>query len=294
MRFFLFVCFAVSLALPAAGSRAQDTIPDLPQALQNMEARGAQMRYLGKTNGFDGWISIYQGQEQYFYVPENGQGFVMGVLFDAEGNMVTLKQVSDLQKQSGDVLDILAADRTPEEVLNADRSSLAQIAADAAPKSPAERMFADVENSNWVRLGNANAPVIYSFIDPQCPHCHDFLLDLEENYIDAGLIQVRAVPVGFSEQSMAQAAFLLASPDPEERLFNHLHDDQSALPAKSDVSTQGVQANMAVMQAWKFNVTPMTVYKNKDGEIKIVRGRAKDISALIADLDARSAAAGAS
>ncbi len=148
-------------------------------------------------------------------------------------------------------------------------------------------MYADIENSNWIKLGSEKAPMIYSFVDPNCPHCHDFLNDIrKKDYLNKGVLQVRIIPVGFQEGSLAQASFLLASPDASERYLKYLDGDKDAIPAKSDVSTQAVQKNMALMQAWKFNVTPLTVYRSKSGEIKIVRGRAKDLSTILTDLPA--------
>lgn len=280
IRAVLLSLFILYAAMPA---RAQDAIPEMPEALEVLSDRGAQMRYLGKNHGMDGWIAVYQGQESYYYVTPDGQGFLMGLMFDKDGQMVTINQVADLQKQGGDILDFLAAERkTP------DMSTALKETNEAFQyKSPAQRMFEQVEAANVVTLGDARAPVIYSFMDPQCPHCHDFMTDLREQYIDKGLIQVKVVPVGFSEQSMAQAAFLLAAPDAATRWYNHLDGDEAALLAKSSTNTQGVQHNLAIMQAWKFDATPTTVYQSAGGEIKIVRGRAKDMAAILADLPPR-------
>lgn len=270
--------FSVNFAQPA---HAQGSVPDVPEALQVLADRGAQVRYLGKEHGMEGWISIFQGQEQYHYVTPDGQGFVMGLLFDKDGKMVTIQQVQALQAQNDGVLDALAAD--PQE------ESLAAVKTETNEafeyKSPAERMFDDVENSNYIAFGNKDAPVIYSFMDPQCPHCHSFMQDLRKDYLDRGLIQIRMIPVGFSEERMAQAAFLLAAPDAQRQWYSHL-DEQKSLPAKQDVNTAGVQKNMMLMQNWKFDVTPMTVYRGKDGKVKIIRGRADNMADIIADLPA--------
>lgn len=274
---------AVTLMLAAPMARAQDKMPDMPKALQVLADAGAQMRYLGKSHGMDGWIAIHKGQESYYYVTPDGAAFLMGLMFDKDGKMITVSQVADLQRQGGDVLDFLAAE-APAPSLDAAKAETQEA---FTYKSPAERMFAEVENANNVALGDAKAPVIYSFMDPQCPHCHDFMGDLRAKYIDKGLIQVKVIPVGFSEQSLAQAAFLLASPDAAERWYKHLDGDTSALLAKSSVNTQGVQRNLAIMQAWKFDATPTTVYKSRSGEIKIIRGRAKDMNAILADLPAK-------
>ena len=213
-----------ALLIQATPSKAQvgGDLPAIPDALQLLSDRGAQMRYLGREHGMDGWIAIYQGQENYYYVTPDGGAFLMGVMFDKAGEMITVKQVADLQNQSGDVLDFLAAD--PKE----DLTEIKQKTNKAFEyKTPAERMFAEVENSNWVSFGDKNAPVIYTFMDPQCPHCHSFMNDLREGYLDSGLIQTRMIPVGFRDETLAQASFLLASPDAQERWYKHLDGDKS-------------------------------------------------------------------
>ena len=284
MRFLLILTlfFTFSILPMAQKSAAQETLPEMPEALQVLVDRGAQARFLGKRHGMDGWVTIFQGQEQYYYVTPDGQGFLMGLLFDKNGDMATIQQVRDLQRQSDDVLDFLAVDKVDETLTEAIKETNEAF----EYKTPAERMFADVENSNWIKFGPDNAPVIYSFMDPQCPHCHDFMGDLRASYIEKGLVQLRMIPVGFSEETLAQAAFLLAAPDSKQRWYNHLDGDSSALPAKSGSNTQGIQKNLALMQAWKFNVTPMTIYRGKDGKVKIIRGRAGNMSDILADLPA--------
>jgi thiol:disulfide interchange protein DsbG len=281
MRFALTLILTISVLMPST-AKAQSAIPAMPDALQVLVDRGAQARYLGKRHGMDGWITIFQGQEQYYYVTPNGEGFLMGLMFDKDGTMATIEQVRDLQSQSGEVLDFLAADR---KISSQDLSKAIKETNDAfVYKTPAERMFADVENSNWIQFGDKNAPVIYSFMDPQCPHCHEFMKDLKDAYIGKGLVQVRMIPVGFRQETLAQAAFLLAVPDAQERWYRHLDGDATAVPAKNGTSTQGIQKNLALMQVWKFSVTPMTVYRGKDGKVKIIRGRAGNMADILADL----------
>lgn len=282
MRPYLLVMILFTLLLPFGQKvMAQETLPDMPEALQILVDRGAQARYLGTRHGMQGWVTIFQGQEQYYYVTPNGEGFIMGLLFDKDGKMATIEQVRDLQSQSDDVLDFLAVDKAPDEAL----STAIQKTNEAFEyKTPAERMFADVENSNWIKFGRDGAPVIYSFMDPQCPHCHEFMNDLRASYIEKGLIQVRMIPVGFREETLAQSAFLLAAPDAKDRWYKHLDGDKSALPAKAQTSTQGIQKNLALMQTWKFDVTPMTIYRGKDGKVKLIRGRAGNMSEILADL----------
>lgn len=266
MRFFILL--TALLFLPLSHARAQDNLPKLPPPIQNLVDEGAQIRYLGDDHGFDAWMTIKNGQEQYFYVPPGGTGFVMGLLYDNDGKVVTLRQVQKLHGEGDELLDALANDAPQPDF-----------------QSPSERLFYDVQNSNWIAIGQPDAPVVYSFIDPQCPHCHAMLEDMRAaNVFESGQLQLRLVPVGFREETAAQAAFLIAAPNPQERLFRHLDGEETALPVKEGINQQGVERNLAIMQSWKLNVTPLSVYRGKDGTVKMVRGRPQNLKAMLDDI----------
>ena len=235
----------ITLFVMGGTSSAQDT-EYLPEPLKNLIAEGAQMRYLGNQHGLDGWISIKGGQEQYFYVTPDGQAFLMGLLFDKSGRLETVKQVKRLQAESGeDTLDLFA-----EESLNRpDRKALGDQGQSTTRefKTPAEQLYSDIESSNWVALGRAGAPYIYTFIDPQCPFCHAFINDMRGNYLDNGLVQIRMIPVGFKDETRAQAALLLAVPNAQKRWFDHLDGDAQALPINPDINQQGVERNLSII-----------------------------------------------
>jgi thiol:disulfide interchange protein DsbG len=277
---FLFITFVMPSSALAQNKEAG--IPPLPAPLQRFVADGAQVRFLGTINGMDGWLTIKQGQEQYFYVTPDKKNFIMGLLFAEDGRMLTIDQVQKLREGEGEVLDLLVDGQLTRPRLDEVNKGVTENKFEV--KSPSEQLYGDIENSNWIPLGSAEAPFIYTIIDPQCPHCHAFLKDLETNYIKAGKIQVRVVPIGLRDETKAQAAFLLAAPNPEETLFRHLNVDETALPAKSGLNQQGVQYNMSVVENWRFDATPITVYRDKAGVIKIIRGRAEDIGALMSDI----------
>lgn len=274
----LLVIVLGAAAFVAGSARAQEKEPPVPPLIQNLVNEGAQVRFLGHHNGLNGWVTIRNGQEQYFYAPQDGRSLLMGILFDADGKMVTARQVKELQEKSGDALDLFA-ETVPDPA--------AEKAGGITPefKTPSEQLFDDVTNSNWIALGDKSAPVIYSFIDMQCPHCHAFLTDLRAGPLESGQVQVRVIPVGLSAQTKTQGAVLLAAPDPQERLYRHLTGDDTALPIpEGGINEQGVERNMSVMQAWKLDVTPLTVYRGKNGQVKIVQGRPKKLQDLINDI----------
>jgi thiol:disulfide interchange protein DsbG len=255
-------------------------LPNLPDPIQNLVNEGAQIRFLGKDAGLEAWIAIKNGQEQYFYVMPNG-AFLTGLLFDEKGNAITIEQVRRLREQGdGKFLDLLASDK-PENVTKSDVDKRYEF------KTPSEQLYSDIENSNWVPIGQAGTPLLYSFIDPQCPHCHEAMKNLRP-YIEAGKVQVRMIPVGFKDATKAQAAFLMATPGPEEVWWEHIDGNPNALPAKAAINSQGVERNLAIMQSWKLNVTPLIIYRGVDEKVKIIRGKPQDIEALISDLGTRT------
>ncbi len=271
-----FAClFILALTIASAPVRAEDPLPELPPPLQNLSAEGAQVRYLGKDHGLDAWLTVKNGTEQYFYVLPDKSAFVMGLLFDSSGKAVTVNQVKRLQNRGDALLDTLTNVPEPKE----SKSEAFKF------KTPSEQLYADLQGSNWIPLGKPGAPVMYAFIDPQCPHCHAFINALrKDKSLDEGKVQLRIIPVGFKEQTKAQAAFLIASPNPQERWFKHMDGDKEALPAKTEINQQGVQRNLAIMQSWKFDVTPMIAYRAKDQTIKLVRGTPQDIPGVVSDL----------
>lgn len=260
--------------------------PPLPASLQTLVQQGGQVRYLGRELGMDGWVAIRNGKQEYFYAPPDGSALMMGLLFDKNGKMITVRQVKELQEKSGKSLEPFAA--APAKTAVTGSGPLAPPLSKF--KTPAEQLYDDVTYSNWIPLGSRDAPFIYAFIDPQCPHCHDMLLDMQKKYIENNQLQVRVIPIGFHDDTVAQAAFLLAAPDPQTALFKHLNGDKTALPVMPDINTQGVQRNLAIMQSWKFDVTPIVIYRAANGNVKIVRGRPKDVAALLADLPKNPAA----
>ncbi|MFP4385682.1 MAG: thioredoxin fold domain-containing protein [Alphaproteobacteria bacterium] len=268
----------------AAYAQSSDTLlPRMPDPLQNLANEGAQIRFIGKDHGVDGWIAIKGGQEQYFYVLPNGS-FLTGILFDPKGKMVTVDQVRRLREDNGELLDTLTADpmpSAPESVADAGKADRYEF------KTPSEQLYFDIENSNWLPVGQAGTPLLYSFIDPQCGHCHKMMEDLRP-HIEAGKVQVRMLPVGFRNETQAQAAYLLAAPSPVSLFWRHLDGDESAIPASPDISKQGVQRNLAIMQSWKLDATPLIVYRGIDDQVKIIRGVPKDLQALINDLGTRT------
>ncbi len=155
------------------------------------------------------------------------------------------------------------------------------------PNTPANTLYLDMMGANSVKVGKGNGPALYAFIDPNCPHCQQFLKDLQANgYLEEGGLSVHAVLVAFDQRSLAQAAYLLGAPNPGELLMRYVGGDAEALPTPDSISTTGIAKNTQMMVRWGFEGTPVIVYRNSAKQIKIVRGRPLDLKGLAQDLGA--------
>lgn len=290
IRSFFAAVLMVGVLMPVMAFAQSGSAPngkDLPETLQNLAAKGAQIRYLGREKGLDGWIAIHQGQEQYFYATPDREAVMMGLLFDRAGKLMTIRQVQNLQQGNDPTIESLMAaeNAAPADPLAALQEELQKQQIPAKPESRSEKLMTSVESSNWVSFGkNKEAPAIYAFLDPQCPHCKAFTQDIRKDYLDAGLMQLRVIPIGFGDETKVQSAILIAAPNAEELWFRHLDGDETALPVSGDANKQAVELNLALMQDWKLDATPIIVYRSAKGDVKIVRGRPKNPADILNDL----------
>jgi len=271
--------------------------PDTPKSLQAAVNDGAQIYYLGEFSGLYGWVLIRQGRPEYFYQTKDGGAMVMGILFDGEGEMITSGQLAQLKANEGDSMfaltggaDTLAnpqptptpqptvADDAPMDVVG----SATYIAPQTLTK--AQEMFVDVQASNWVTFGPNGQYEIFAFIDPDCPHCQEFVKSIKP-LVDNGTLKVRALPIGIDPVSEQKAAMILAGSDPMNRFVRYANGDESALQPPSNINVAAVQKNKQLMFKYNFDVTPVVVYRTNGGAIRLVRGRPQDMNTIMQDID---------
>jgi thiol:disulfide interchange protein DsbG len=273
--------------------KAEETQPKTPVPIQNLVDQGAQLRYLGQEHGLNGWLILQNGEEQYFYSTPDGQGILMGILFNNKGDTITLRQINALRKKEGPAIDRLAGYTEPVKPIETVKTP--SVAPDftspesllrAAAKPKSEQLYNGVQSANWFKLGLDSAPIIYTFIDPECPHCHDLVQKVRKSgYLEEGLVQLRLIPVGvLSENSLIEAAYLVASPNAEKDFYRHLDGEKDVLLSDKSINTQGVQRNIKLMQDWKLDMTPFSVYRARDGKVKVLQGVPEDIKTIITEL----------
>lgn len=261
---------AVQVAKDNIQASSSISAPALPATIQSLVNSGARAAYLGRHQEFDGWIIMNNGAPSYVYISPDGNSIFRGLLFDKLGNPITLQQVAEAQL------------RDPEFFGIDPKSIDAQVDKDVE-RGAGQTLYDALSVSNYFTMGTTdkNAPVLYAFIDPDCPHCKKFIRDAYPKYIENNRIQLRVIPVGvLSDESSIRSATLLNSQDPAQLLLDHAFNrDEIALDP--DVPLDGQNLNVNLFTLWQFGGTPIFVFKDKNGDIQMVRGTPNDIDATI-------------
>jgi len=295
----LFIYIITILMMPGL-VMAQMKDPEPPVALSNMVERGSQLFYLGQFEGMHGWALVRQGKPEFFYENKDRTAMIMGLLFNDEGNMITLSQLSALHDRVGDDMYAVTggamgldgvhtappATATPSApVVTPPAQAAAPTPRLNRPLTRSERMFTDLLGANWFTMNPAGEYDLFVFIDPLCPHCKELIRDAATQMTPENGIRYRIIPVGFQDEGLRKAAVLLASANPAERLMAYANGDESQITVPSTINTTAVENNTSMMLRHNFDVTPVVVYRTKSGVIRLVRGMPQSYDNIRNDID---------
>ena len=215
---------------------------ELPPAIKKIEAKGAKI--VGSFDAPDdlrGFAAQYQNRGMALYLTKDGNVLV-GNLYDADGKDLSL---APLQKLVYEPM--------------------------------AKQVWANMEKSNWIADGKADAPrIVYLFSDPNCPYCNMFW-EQARPWVDSGKVQLRHIMVGIiREDSPAKSAALLAAKDPQQALHEHEKAGKASklkplekIPA--DVQAK-LDANAKLMEELDVAATPAIFYLDAQGNLQQQQG----------------------
>jgi thiol:disulfide interchange protein DsbG len=235
------VASAYTAAAWADTPNASDT--KLPEPIASMADRGLEIvGSFDAPSGLTGYAATFQGRPIAIYLTEDSEHAVLGTLIDSQGKDLTAEPLQRIV---------------------------------SGPQ--AEKAWAQLESSHWVRDGSEDAEVIvYEFTDPNCPYCHKFW-QLARPWVDAGEVQLRHVMVGIlMADSAPKAATILAAKDPSEAFAVSQHNyDQGGIQVAKDIpdaAQEKVATNNDLMKSLGYSATPTIVYKNDNGEVGVKQG----------------------
>ncbi|MFP3978792.1 thiol:disulfide interchange protein DsbG [Marinobacter sp. KMM 10035] len=236
------------LSLPAL---AQEKLPDPVQLLVD---RGVTISATFEgPGGMTGYVGSMPGGPVAFYLTPDKKHVIVGNMLDSRGENLTAPKIQELV---------------------------------VGPQN--EKAWGEIEKANWVRDGDANAPVIvYTFTDPNCPFCHRFR-QAAEPWIDAGKVQLRHVMVGIlAQDSLPKAATILGSNNPSEALKeNQQNHAQGGVTVDRNIVSahaKKIRQNNRLMSDLGLSATPSTYYKGADGSIQMKQGapRSDEMEAIM-------------
>lgn len=266
-----FITFSL-LILLASPVFAQGVLP-VPPAIKDVpalkiftEQSDAKIEFVGRQHGIDMWVAQKEGAIQVLYTTPNGQAMLMnGFLFGPDGTLVTEKGLRDYAEGNPSFIKELA-ERV--EVKN-------------PPQSPGEKLWFDLSNAAFVEFGSKDAPIVYVFVDPNCPHCKKYW-QAAIPYVSEGNMRVRFVPVGIlGDESLRDAVDIIASQDRQKAWLDTVEGKLENSLKSDEIALNKVKSNFELMQRWKIESTPFSVYKDVQGKTKMFRGNPDDMVAFL-------------
>ena len=224
----------------------------IPPLFQNLQASGVKLKFLATSHGLQVWEARKEGDVRLLYLTPDQEALILGNLYNKDGALFS--PLPEPQKES------------PE-----------------SPKDQSQEFLQDLEATKWIALGNASAPVLYVISEPFCDYCLTLMEGLLP-FIEQGKVQVRIILVSFlGEKSRNKATFILGHQNPAQAFLAHIKNPRS--PVNKGSSDPGLleslERNKAFMVRWNITTTPFSVFKDKQGHLKVMEGSPESMEKII-------------
>ncbi len=226
---------------------------DEPEVIAELRLGGAEIAELGRQGGLEGYfVRLPDGSVYTLYVTEEGFA-VNGLLYAPDGKLLTDAQLEwSLQLEGPGPVD--------------------------AAKAALERRFLESLQGHGFTIGQ-EGPVVIVFADPECRWSRLAVAELAERAVQ-GALRVRVVPVALlGTESALRAMVVLSNEHPELEWFS------AGVSVKGEPEgADRVLDNNRRFEAWGESAAPLTVYRERDGDIAASVGDIVDMAAFVAGL----------
>lgn len=303
-----FIFFAVILALsafPSAGFAASSPVKPLASTakaanvpdptknpvLAKILEMGSKIYYMGNQAGLDGWFILKDTQMQIAYTTPDNKYAVIGALFGANGDNITVQQIQNLVTNNPEVATSLSSFANGQaNIGNVEQGkpSIPSPVPSALPTvtvSPGEKLTQDLLAAHGVEIGSSSAPEILMVMNPDCLHCQATWRAIR-NAVFKNKVRLRFIPIGTPNTDEERAAaVLLHVKDPLNAWDKYVAGDTSQLAGTPDPAfVAEAHANHVLTDSWNIFATPYLVYRSKDGRVKVLQGEPDNISSVLDDL----------
>ena len=232
---------------------------------------GADVTELSPLHGLRA-LFLHNGQQfQVFYASPDGERIIPGVMWDAAGKDLTRDQVASIP---GTI---------PTVTIGSDTQLGATPASAIAQVTGAGSLVVIAEGTTHGSIGNASAPELWMFFDPQCSFSVRAMQQLAPA-IAAGKLRLNVIPLsildGEDNGLSTRSALGLVGTSGDQMVTAWERHTTDVLPMP-DAGAR-LQANMAAAAAIHLRGTPTFVWRKTGGSEGRLDGIPDDMNALLA------------
>ena len=231
---------------------------------------GSALTELNPQHGLRSFFLRSGARFQVFYATPDGERVIPGVMWDATGQDVTRKAIGAIP---GAVPTVTVGATAP-------NARVSPVMVSSFASAPAQ-----LDSATYGTAGNASAPQLWAFIDPQCSFSIRAMQALQP-YVDAGRVRLHLIPLSILDSednglSTHHALGLVSTPP--DRMLAAWETGRYSDSVSADAAPK-LAANMAAAAASQVRGTPTFFWQKPDGSQGRLDGVPADMGALIAAL----------
>lgn len=257
--------------------------------LTRLASHGATLYELGTRHGLRGVFARNGRSFQVFYVTPDGKAAIAGMMWNAAGRNVTLRQVRHVpdlvpRVTIGNVADHPA---TRHVAYRVGPAPAGQPGAAPVPGAlPSGTLFQALAMSDHGTIGKPGAPRVWMLMDPLCSYSIAAMHRLMPAVV-AGRLRVSVVPLSILDyedngMSTPEAKIMLSQPANQMAAdwIDHGLADEHASPGVS----AKLAYNMALARAIDLKGTPTLLWHEQNGATGRTNGLPSDLTSFIASI----------
>ena len=280
---------APSAGVPVSPPVAPAPAEAYPTAIQTLLDRGGRLAGRGVVGDLPFWtIETPAGQQTYVTSPRGLM--IRGQVYDSGGLLkldttAAVPVILDPARQRREGLEPLLGgmdpvpppsagltDGSPPAPAVALGDSLAVVETLVRGTTGPEAVWADLGQATAIEEGARDAPLVYVFIDPYCPYCHQQWRLLRQAITD-GRLRVRWVPVVVLEASKRQLPRVLGLLPPTDAAGLARWMTRYVGESRTDAQAKlALVRNQALFGRLQANQVPALLYRAADGQVILRAG----------------------
>ncbi|MDD2859449.1 MAG: hypothetical protein PHT60_14830 [Acidiphilium sp.] len=254
-------------------------------ALTRIASKGAKLYALGASHGMQGVFARNGNYFQVFYITPDGKAAIAGIMWNAAGRNLTLRQVRHVPGLKPTVR-LGAVAHLPIAHHVAYRIGSGATAPKPLETLPAGSLFQALAISDHGTVGKPSAPRVWMFMDPLCSYSIAAMRQLMP-VVTADKLRVSVVPLSvldYEDHGMStKEAKVMLSQSPASMAKDWIDKGLAGEQARASAGEK-LAFNMELARAVRLKGTPTFFWRTRSGGIGRSNGLPADLPAVIASI----------